>query len=166
MGSKAVRGSSIAAVTFGSNIEVIYVDQTTNMLFAVENMNGMWMPPTMLTTLQSPSFSPTSSLTLSWTSTADILLAYYTGTDNSIYQFVGRSASTLNFATAMPSNSTGRTTPGWTNTAVPVTEGGGGVVSIGFDDQIMVFGERGAGGEVEMSSLNTTSGVFLPGVAI
>lgn len=121
---------------------------------------------TMLTTIQPPSFSPTSSLTISWASTADILLAYYTGIDNSIYQFVGRSASTQNFATAVSSNSTGRTTPGWTNTAVPVTKGGGGVVSIGFDDQIMVFGERGAGREVEMSSLNTTSGVFLPGVAI
>lgn len=121
---------------------------------------------TMLTIIQPPSFSPTSSLTLSWGSTADVLVAYYTGTDNNIYQLVGRSASTLNFATAISSNSTGRTTPGWTNTAVPVAKDGGGVVSIGFDDQIMVFGEMGAGREVEMSSLNTTSGVFLPGVAI
>jgi hypothetical protein len=43
VGSKAARGSSIAAVVFGSSIEILYVDQATNMLFSIENMNGLWM---------------------------------------------------------------------------------------------------------------------------
>jgi hypothetical protein len=37
-------------------------------------------------------------------------------------------------------------------------------VSFGFADQVMVFSAEE--NEVDMSSLNTTSGVFLPGVAI
>lgn len=44
MGTKAVRGSNIAATVFDSNIEVLYVDQAMNMLFVAENMDGTWMP--------------------------------------------------------------------------------------------------------------------------
>ncbi|KUJ17897.1 uncharacterized protein LY89DRAFT_668111 [Mollisia scopiformis] len=164
MGSKAVRGSSIAAAVFRSNIEVLYVDQTMNMLFAVESMNGTWMPPTQVTPIQPSTFSPTSSLAISYASKADVLLAYYLGTDSNIYQFVGREASTLAFPVAISSDFTGRTTPGWTNTPTNVTGGGGGVASIGFEDQLMIFSAEGR--EVDMSSLNTTSGVFLPSVAI
>ncbi len=115
--------------------------------------------------IQPPTFSPISSFTLSYAPTADLLLAYYTGTDSNIYQFTGRSASSAGFPVAMSSSSTGHTIAGWTDKPENVTRGGGGVVSIGFEDQVMVF-EAMAGKEVEMSSLNTTSGVFLPGVAI
>lgn len=56
--------------------------------------------------------------------------------------------------------------PGWTDTPTNVTSGGAGVVSLGLQNQVLVFSARGKAGEVEMSSLNTTTGVFLPGSAI
>lgn len=140
------------------------MDATYVLSFILVSILIFWFLATMISPLQPTTFSSSSPLTISYAPSADVLLAYYAGTDSNIYQYIGRSASTAFFPTAISSNFTGHTTPGWTNKPNNVTRGAGGIVSIGFEDQVMVFSAEG--GEVDMSNLNTTSGVFLPGIAI
>jgi hypothetical protein len=184
IGSTAVRGSGIAATMFSAPnfVEVLYVDAASGSIYAAENMGGQWIgrktpsPPyqgysntdmeraSPISSVPSLALLPTPSLAISYAFTPDNFHAYYTGSDSEIYEYVGVGVSSSFFPAAISSNSTGKSTRGWTSTpdhnqTWASSEGPGApVVSTGWSDQIRFF--QMLGGDVVSSAFNSTSGVW------
>ncbi|CZR56945.1 uncharacterized protein PAC_06834 [Phialocephala subalpina] len=96
IGGSGLNASSIAAVNVNSttnNVNLFYVDSSSQNLYNMQFTDGAWTTPLPISASPFSTWNPLSGLGAAYSVGQDQLHVYFTGTDTSIYEYVGNNAS-------------------------------------------------------------------------